>query len=153
MTAVNYPRDSGTSNLIGVGPFSKSTKAAKLRPTMTERGSVSSVSPGILRSLYRALPFKLQLFELLRRGPTLPNYLYQHMHFEGPFDVTIDSEHKFRIHSYTSHIENELFWVGYGHSWEGMSLQVWAALCRSCAGKVLDIGANTGVYALAAAAL
>ena len=107
----------------------------------------------MLKSLYRALPFKQRLYELLRKGPALPAALYQHLHFEGPFEVPIDPSHKFTICSYASQVENELFWVGFGGSWEGKSLEIWTALCRSRNGMALDIGANTGVYALAAAAL
>src|SRR5690606_2225067 len=84
---------------------------------------------------------------------SLPESVYRHLHFEGPFTVRIDAEHEFRIISHGSVIENELFWAGYGQSWEGGSLKVWAALCRQRRGPILDIGANTGVYALAAKAL
>lgn len=107
----------------------------------------------MLKSLYWALPLKRQLFGLLRNGPRLPSGLYQHLHFEGPFEVRLDPDHQFTIQSFASYVENELFWAGYGGSWESTSLRVWAALCRSSNGLALDIGANTGVYALAAAAL
>jgi FkbM family methyltransferase len=89
----------------------------------------------------------------LRLGPTLPHAVYQHLHFEGPFGVRIDRDHSFRLHSYGTCVENELFWGGFGTSWEAMSLRVWEALCRSRRGLAIDVGANTGVYALAAAAL
>jgi FkbM family methyltransferase len=105
------------------------------------------------KKLYRAIPFKRQLFEWLRQGPVLPGALYQHLHFEGPFTVEIDSGHRFQLQSYGTYVENEIFWRGYGGSWEATSLRVWAALCREQNGLICDIGANTGVYALAASTL
>lgn len=107
----------------------------------------------LVRSLYRTIPFKRQLFGVLRMGPALPQSLYRHLHFDGPFDVLVDEAHRFRIHSYGTFVENELFWSGYGGSWESVSLRVWAALCSSRQGLAIDIGANTGVYSLAAASL
>lgn len=105
------------------------------------------------KQLYRFMPLKRPLFSLLRRVTSLPPQIYQHLHFEGPFTVAIDAEHEFRIQSYGTYVENEIFWRGYGGSWEASSLQVWAALCRGQTGLICDIGANTGMYALAAAAL
>jgi len=49
-------------------------------------------------------------------------------------------------------VENDLFWSGYGNNWEATSLRLWAWLCRD-ADYVFDIGANTGVFALAAKAV
>jgi FkbM family methyltransferase len=45
-------------------------------------------------------------------------------------------------------IENELFWGG---DWERKSLEIWSSHSRQ-ANLIIDIGANTGVYALAAKA-
>jgi FkbM family methyltransferase len=107
----------------------------------------------LARRIYRAIPFKRQLFGQIRRGPALPQAIYQHLHFEGPFSVRIDTDHSFRIHSDGSYVENELFWSGFAGGWEPVSLRVWAALCRHNDGLAIDVGANTGVYALTAAAL
>ena len=49
-------------------------------------------------------------------------------------------------------VENDLFWAGYAENWDRESLRIWRELCRE-AETVLDVGANTGVYALAAEAL
>jgi FkbM family methyltransferase len=99
------------------------------------------------------MPFKRELFELLRGRVRLPRRVYQHLHFAGPFEVHLEYGCSFRIYSTGATVENDLFWSGYGRSWEATSLRVWAALCRNRSGLVLDVGANTGVYALAAAAL
>jgi len=114
---------------------------------------VSDATRALVRKLYRAIPGKSHLFHLLRRGPKIPSGIYQHLHFEGPFEVSIDRDHHFALQSYGTFVENELFWAGFGGSWDATSLKVWQALCRSRTGLAIDIGANTGVYALAAAAL
>lgn len=49
-------------------------------------------------------------------------------------------------------VENELFWSGFAGNWEGESLRLWRDLCAG-AETVLDVGANTGVYALAASSV
>jgi FkbM family methyltransferase len=54
--------------------------------------------------------------------------------------------------NYGSLIENELFWRGYAGSWERASLALWRDLVPD-AGYILDVGANTGTFALAAQAL
>jgi FkbM family methyltransferase len=45
-------------------------------------------------------------------------------------------------------VENDLFWRGLA-GWEKVSLEVWKRLCAS-AHVIMDVGANTGVYALLA---
>lgn len=107
----------------------------------------------IARHLYRKIPFKMHVYGALRSGPPLPHRLYQHLHFDGPFTVRIDDRHRFRMRSHGAQVENELFWAGFGQSWERMSLRIWAALCRARNGLAIDIGANTGAYALSAAAV
>jgi FkbM family methyltransferase len=49
-------------------------------------------------------------------------------------------------------IENDLFWRGYGRGWESKSLSLWRDLARRSR-FVADVGANTGVFALAAQAI
>ena len=108
----------------------------------------------LVRRAYAAVPFKRQLFEVFRRRIQLPQRLYQHLHFVGPFRTEIGPDQYFEMISDGSIVENDLFWGGFGSgSWEPISLSVWAALCRDRRGLIVDIGANTGVYALAAAAL
>lgn len=104
------------------------------------------------RRVYRAIPLKKPVFELIR-GIPLPERFYRHLHFNGAFTVSIDEDHRFRINSHGTFVENELFWSGFGNSWEAISLRAWASLCRNRQGTILDIGANTGVYALAARSL
>ena len=105
-----------------------------------------------LKAAWRHLPLKLPALRVLRAVLKLPVRVYQHLHFHGDFDVEVAPGAKFRIRSYANHVENDLFWAGYAKNWERASLTVWRDLCRG-AETVLDVGANTGVYALTAAAL
>lgn len=107
----------------------------------------------VARRAYKAVPFRKPVFELARAALRVPERVYRHLHFKGAFAVSIDELHGFRMISHGSVIENELFWAGYGKTWEAASLRVWAALSRDQRGTILDIGANTGVYALAAKSL
>jgi FkbM family methyltransferase len=90
----------------------------------------------------------LALRELFHPGRTL----YQHLHFVGPVKVQVSDSASFMINHYGYMVENDLFWAGYGRGWEGAELRLWRALVRS-AEFIADVGANTGVYSLAAAAL
>jgi FkbM family methyltransferase len=106
-----------------------------------------------VRQTYSAIPFKRQMFQIVRGRVPLPQRLYQHLHFRGPFDVDVAPDRRFHMFSSGHQIENDLFWAGYGGGWEGCSLRVWQALCRDRNGLIFDIGSNTGIYALAAATL
>lgn len=105
----------------------------------------------LLKQLYNALPLKGPVFKTLRTIWT-PGF-YEHLKFDGPFSVKMDEGRSFRInHRRDLHVENELFWRGLFGGWERVSLQHWALLAAD-ADVVLDIGANTGVYALLAQAV
>lgn len=108
----------------------------------------------ILRSLYVSLPYKHAIFRILRRFVKLPANIYQHLHFLAPIEIQISSGDVsyFRMHHFGALVENELFWCGYGNSWEATSLRLWARLAKRANG-IFDIGANTGVFALAAKAV
>jgi FkbM family methyltransferase len=49
-------------------------------------------------------------------------------------------------------IENELFWEGLPGRRERVSMELWLRLCEK-AQVILDVGANTGIYSLVAAAM
>jgi FkbM family methyltransferase len=107
----------------------------------------------LLRRAYATIPFKRPLYAFIRQQLGIVPSFYQHLHFEGPFTVDIDGKHHFAMQSYHDALENELFWGGFGGTWEQMSLKVWAKLCRASEHSIIDIGANTGIYSLTAAAL
>lgn len=105
-----------------------------------------------LRRLYRIFPFKRQLCLLLRSVWTPPERIYGHLTFHGPFRVKIDEGHSLRLCHYGYQLENGLFWAGIPGCWEKVSVELWVRLCRR-ADVIVDVGANTGVYALIAACL
>jgi FkbM family methyltransferase len=102
-----------------------------------------------LKKFYEWIPFKLQIYTLLRSVWIPPQWIYQHLHFTGIFTVEISKVRSFKIVHHGYQVENELFWRGLYGGWEGVSLTLWTHLCED-AQVVLDIGANTGVYALVA---
>jgi len=106
----------------------------------------------LAKQVYRRLPLKRQIFELIRGRVQVPIGIFQHLSFEGPFDVSIDPHHAFKIHHYGHIVENELFWRGFGGGWEATSILLWAEMAKN-AQVVLDIGANSGVFALTAKAM
>lgn len=103
------------------------------------------------RTIRDALPFKRQAFQALRSVWSPPQSVHRHLTFQGPFRVRAGRS-SFLIDHFGQQVENSLFWAGYGGGYEGTSLLLWAMLAghSRC---ILDIGANTGVYALAAAAV
>ncbi len=101
-------------------------------------------------AVYRFVPFKYRVAKLLRHTP-LPLRVKRQLYFDGVIEAEIDQDHSFLVNSYGP-IERNLFWYGFGRGWEGTSLRSWTALAQR-AGTILDIGANTGVYALAARAM
>lgn len=106
----------------------------------------------LIRSIYATLPFRRQAYAMIRRLGIVPSF-YQHLHFKGPFELAIDDRRSIRLLSTGNIVENELFWLGFGNGWEGTSLKLWRRICDGADGVMLDIGANSGVYALVAARL
>jgi len=94
------------------------------------------------------IPWKKQIFSLVKRVYVPSHTLFQHLHFHGIFQVQVEDKF-FKLQHYGYQIENEIFWQGLKSGWEKVSLQLWTKLCKThhC---ILDIGANTGVYALIA---
>ena len=57
-----------------------------------------------------------------------------------------------KMHHFGYELENMLFWEGLYGTWEKESLKIWATLSKD-SNMILDIGANTGVYALISSAI
>ena len=108
-----------------------------------------SLLKSLFKTIYKHIPFKRPLYTLLRSFWSPPERLYRHLHFTGAFTVPVDSVRSFSINHYGYQIENEVFWRGLSNSWERESMKLWIKLCASSQ-IILDIGANTGIYALAA---
>ncbi len=105
----------------------------------------------VLKRLYESVPFKQPVYRAVRRLVSLPEPIYRHLHFKGVIEVVISPTARFRIRHHGYMIENELFWNGF-NGWEKVSMELWSRLCRNSM-VIVDIGANTGVYALAASAV
>ena len=104
----------------------------------------------LLKLIYHITPFKKQLFIVIRYFFKLSPSTYRHLHFNGNFNVVIDSDHQFLMHHYGYLVENEVFWGGlYGNTWEPVSLKIWTQLCKE-SDFIIDAGANTGIYSLIA---
>lgn len=104
---------------------------------------------GLLKWLYKIVPFKRQIFTLLRRMP-ISQAIYQHLYFSGVFKVEIENK-SFKMIHYGYELENEIFWKGL-EGWEKTTFKVWSALATR-ANCIVDIGANTGVFSLIAKTL
>lgn len=94
------------------------------------------------------MPFKKYLFYVIRKI-YCPKF-YAKLNFNGIFKIKFDDVY-FKITHYGYYIENDLFWKGIGNGWEGTSIKLWKKLCEK-ANFIVDIGANTGIYALIAKA-
>lgn len=103
-----------------------------------------------IKSYSRAMA--VQLASLLRgSGIALPERLFRHLHFIGPFNTHIPDIGTVRLMSWGNVVENEIYWRGWnGH--EPLSMNMWVKLARR-GGDILDIGANTGVFAFIAKAV
>lgn len=87
---------------------------------------------------------------LMRATGLVPPRLWRHLPFSGTIDFSVAGRGVRMLH-FGAEIENSLFWAGYGNDWEATSLRLWELLARQ-SDVVFDVGANTGLYALAAAA-
>lgn len=130
-------------------------------PSLTAPGQIlqsvtwKKVGAGVkrlLRSL-RAYPPVLAVAILALRGLRgvglfRSRRIYRHVPFRGVVTVACGAR-SFCIRSCGHNIENGLYWEGlFAH--EPESMRIWVEAAAS-AGTVLDIGANSGVFALAAA--
>lgn len=107
----------------------------------------------ILKSFYEFLPFKLPVYNVLRKTIPLPKKLHAFFYFTGVFNTkTEKTSFLMKNYGYQFHVENELFWGGIKNGWEKESTKLWVALCKN-ATTILDIGANTGFYSVLSKAL
>jgi len=107
----------------------------------------------LARAIYAGLPLKRQVYGFIRHRLGIVPSFYEHLHFTGPFELALDEARSVKLLSRGHIVENDLFWRGFGAGWEGSSLQLWKRICDNRRGLILDIGANSGVYALVAAAV
>lgn len=100
-----------------------------------------------IKLVYKYLPFKKQLFTLIRFFYKPSKRIYQHLHFTGIFKVKVDTNASFLIRHYGHELENDLFWSGLEGGWEKTSIQLWVTLSKR-SNVIFDIGANTGLFSL-----
>lgn len=101
------------------------------------------------KNLYTTLPFKKELFLILRNIWMPSEKIYRHLYFKGIISINVNNEQRFKTMHYGHRIENEIFWTGLYGNWEKQSMKLWTKLCRD-AKIIFDIGANTGIYSLVA---
>jgi hypothetical protein len=85
----------------------------------------------VLKALYSYLPFKRQLFLLLKNFWLPPPHIYQHLYFSGVFNVELANGISFKVDHFGQQIENELFWRGLEGGWEKESIRLWKKLCEN----------------------
>lgn len=105
----------------------------------------------LLKLVYKIIPFKKEIFQLLKLVSVPSEKVYKHLHFKGVFTVPIDQSRSFKMYHHGYVIENEIFWKGIYHGWEKYSMRIWKDLCEKST-TIFDIGANTGLYSLVAKA-
>lgn len=103
----------------------------------------------LFKYLYQLLPFKKEFFLILRTFWQPSESIFKHLHFKGEIKIKINDTMSFQMQHYGYMIENELFWKGINNGWEKISLALWIELCKT-SNTIIDIGANTGIYALTA---
>src|SRR5665213_3338515 len=108
----------------------------------------------MLRFLRRAALSKLHALRLLNlaRRLAIPEPLYKHLAFTGVIEIPIAPGKSVLMNHGGYALENELYWSGYSGGYEPRSQAIWARLAKT-AGYIVDVGANTGIYTLAAAAM
>ncbi len=80
----------------------------------------------------------------------LPERVYRHLHSTGPFSTRLPCGNRVVLMSWGNKVENQIYWKGaLGH--EPAAMSRWLTLSRH-ARCILDIGANTGVFAFFAKA-
>ena len=100
------------------------------------------------------MPFKRPLILAIRSlgiQTLLPLRLKSYLVFEGPFIVPVDGQTFHMLNGYGRDIESTIFWNGLD-AFEGNTLRWWKILAKRSQ-VILDIGANTGIYALLAKTL
>jgi len=101
----------------------------------------------LLKKAYLLIPFKKEIFIVIKWIFRPGHSIYKHLYFKGSIKVKIESDKSFRMQHYGYSLENDLFWKGITGRWEKHSMQAWISLSRE-AKVIFDIGANTGIFSL-----
>lgn len=101
----------------------------------------------LIKNILRTIPFKKQLYTVIKNIFHPNERIFKHLHFKGVFKISISKGKTFKMMHYGYQIENELFWSGIENGWEKETLGIWLKL-SAISPTILDIGANTGCFAL-----
>ncbi|MCU0416101.1 MAG: FkbM family methyltransferase [Cytophagaceae bacterium] len=101
---------------------------------------------------YSLIPFKKYIYSCCKRFISLPPSIFRHLHFKGEFSIGLDNASTLTLYhpGKDFSMESDHFWKGEG-ACEPYSIKAWTFWAKT-ATHILDIGANTGTYALLAAA-
>lgn len=102
--------------------------------------------------LYPKIPLKVLWLKMGKRLGLNNHPIYKDLKFQGDFNLHIPGGKRMRWRHFGGQIENELFWQGAWKTFEPEMGPSWLALAKN-ANIILDVGANTGLYALAAEAV
>lgn len=105
-----------------------------------------------IKFIYKNIPYKKNIFTIIKNFYKLHPNLYRHLYFNDQISVDIDKKKSFKMMHYGHYIENEVFWSGLYGGWEKESLKTWSKLVVH-SNVIFDIGANTGIYSLIAKTL
>jgi len=105
----------------------------------------------VIKLIYDRVPFKKSLFSIIKLIYKPPQTIYRHLYFKGIIKVKIEDK-SFKMYHFGYLIENEIFWRGLTGGYEKVSISLWIELCKT-SNCIMDIGANTGIYALVAKTL
>ncbi|MGD9693885.1 MAG: FkbM family methyltransferase [Phycisphaerales bacterium] len=92
------------------------------------------------------------MLHVVRRYFNLPASVWRHLHFEGVIDASLPNGQAVKLHHFGALVENEIFWTRRPGGVEWASMELWMRLCPH-ARCIVDIGANSGIYALYAKAI
>jgi FkbM family methyltransferase len=100
-------------------------------------------------SLWNIIPLKKEILLLVKKLNFPIEKIKNDLWFEGIFTVTLgDFKVLFNQTRYDK-VTYSVFWDGLENGWDAMSLKVWLRLVKRSK-IVLDIGANIGIYSIAA---
>ncbi len=111
--------------------------------------AIKSRAVSIANRTYSTRWFVALLRALRRLRIIPPRAVRRWVRFHGEFEITGVGARPLRLHSSGSLMDGELFWFGDRADWEKQSRDLWVRLSRE-AGVILDVGANTGIFALLA---
>lgn len=102
--------------------------------------------------LFNNLPFKKEVYFILKKLNFKIDKFYKDLRFHGVFNVIVDTNVTFKLNHYGGKIENETFWKGLFKTFESEMGWLWIDLSKKST-VIIDIGANTGIYSLVSKAV